>query len=60
MKGVLVDSLADLVVHVLSPAWGVMAMIIFLGIVFYAFRPKNKNRLQEYGSIPLRDDDKER
>lgn len=35
-------------------------MIIFIGIVFYAFRPKNKGRLEEYGSIPLKDDNEER
>jgi cytochrome c oxidase cbb3-type subunit 4 len=60
MRGIALDTLANLVVHVLSPLWGVMAMITFLGIVFYAFRPKNKDRLQALGSIPLRDDDKER
>ncbi|AVM75880.1 cbb3-type cytochrome oxidase subunit 3 [Magnetospirillum gryphiswaldense] len=37
--------------------WGVWLMVLFLGIVFYAFRPRNKDRLEEYGNIPLRDDD---
>ncbi|MBR9973930.1 cbb3-type cytochrome oxidase subunit 3 [Magnetospirillum sulfuroxidans] len=37
--------------------WGVWLMVLFLGIVFYAFRPKNKDRLEAYGEIPLRDDD---
>ena len=26
-------------------------------ILFWAFRPKNKQKLESYGSIPLRDDD---
>jgi cytochrome c oxidase cbb3-type subunit IV len=37
--------------------WGGWLMVLFLGIVFYAFRPKNKDRLEAYGEIPLRDDD---
>lgn len=41
--------------------WGLWLMVLFLGIVFYAYRPRNKDRLQEYGDIPFRDeDDKER
>jgi len=40
--------------------WGLWLMIFFLGIVFYAFQPKNRDRLESYGDIPLRDDDKER
>lgn len=36
-------------------------MVLFLGIVFYAFRPKNKDRFESYADIPLRDEeDKER
>ena len=35
-------------------------MIAFLGIVFWAYRPKNKSRFEDCGDIPLRDDDKER
>ena len=46
---------------VLRPIWGLWAMVLFLGIVFWAFRPKNKGRFESYGDIPLRDeDDKER
>ena len=40
--------------------WGVWLMVLFLGIVFWAFRPKNKARFDSYADIPLRDDDKER
>ena len=46
---------------VLRPLWGLWVMVLFLGIVFWAFRPKNKARFDAYGDIPLRDeDDKER
>jgi len=41
----------------LRSIWGVWLMVLFLGIVFWAFRPKNKDRFESYGEIPLRDDD---
>nr|WP_254430982.1 cbb3-type cytochrome c oxidase subunit 3 [Magnetospirillum sp. LM-5] len=41
----------------LRSIWGLWLMVLFLGIVIYAFRPKNKDRLESYGDIPLRDDD---
>lgn len=37
-------------------AWVVWLLVLFVGIVFWAFRPKNKTRLEDYGNIPLRDD----
>jgi cytochrome c oxidase cbb3-type subunit 4 len=52
--------LAHIVETYLRPIWGLWLMIFFLGIVFYAFRPKNKQRLEEHGSIPLKDDNEER
>lgn len=47
----------DGIVEFFRSLWGLWLMIFFLGIVFYAFRPKNKKRLESYGDIPLRDDD---
>lgn len=41
----------------LRSIWGLWLMIIFLGIVAWAFWPKNKDRLNSYGAMPLRDDD---
>jgi len=53
--------LETIVNEILRPLWGLMAMGVFLGIVFWAFRPKNKSRFESYGDMPLRDeDDKER
>jgi len=37
-------------------AWGVWLMILFAGIIFWAFRPKNKKRFEDDGMIPFRDD----
>ncbi len=48
------------IVEFLRSLWGLWLMVLFLGIVFYAFRPGNKTRLESYGDIPLRDEDKER
>lgn len=48
------------IVEFFRSLWGLWLMVLFLGIVFYAFRPGNKERLESYGDIPLRDEDKER
>lgn len=52
--------LVGFVDNVLRPFWVLWVIMIFIGIVFYAYRPKNKQRLEEYGNIPLRDDNEER
>ncbi len=52
--------MVDFVDEILRPFWIVWVCMIFTGIVFYAFRPKNKGRWEEMGKIPLRDDDEER
>ena len=35
--------------------WLVWLMILFLGVVFWAFRPKNRKRFEDYGKIPFLD-----
>ena len=52
--------IVDFVEHVLRPLWGLWMMIVFLGIVLWAYWPKNKGRFESYGESILRDDDKER
>jgi cytochrome c oxidase cbb3-type subunit 4 len=37
--------------------WVVWLMLIFLGIVFWAYRPRNKHRFERYGQIPFREDE---
>jgi len=37
--------------------WGLWLMLLFLGIVWWAYRPGNKNRFERDAMIPLRDDD---
>ena len=39
--------------------WTVLLLVIFIGIVAWAFWPKNKSKLERYGQIPLRNDDPE-
>jgi len=31
-------------------------MVLFLGIVFWAFRPKNKKRFEDDAQIPFKDE----
>ena len=38
-------------------AWVVWLVILFVGILFWAFRPKNKAKFEEAAQIPLRDED---
>ena len=37
-------------------AWVVWLMILFAGVVFWAFRPKNKKRFEDDARIPFRDE----
>jgi cytochrome c oxidase cbb3-type subunit 4 len=46
------------VMDLLYQFWLVGMVIIFLGIVWWAFRPKNRNKWEERGRIPF--DDEER
>ncbi|AEO49874.1 CcoQ/FixQ family Cbb3-type cytochrome c oxidase assembly chaperone [Rhodospirillum rubrum] len=51
----MLEHLADALRHL----WGLWLMLIFAGIIFWAFRPRNKDRFEKYGAIPLRDDQDE-
>lgn len=35
--------------------WVVWLMLIFVGIVFWAYRPRNREKMKDHGQIPLRD-----
>lgn len=37
--------------------WGLWLMIFFLGIVVWAYWPKNKSRFADDAMIPLKDED---
>lgn len=41
----------------LRSIWGLWLMAIFLGIIWWAFRPGNRARLERHASIPLHDDE---
>jgi cytochrome c oxidase cbb3-type subunit 4 len=41
----------------LKQLWVVWFVLLFLGIVVWAFRPRNKARLEAQGRIPLDDED---
>lgn len=42
--------------HLANTLWPVWGIILFLGIVAYAFWPSNKKKFEHYGRIPLEDD----
>lgn len=42
----------------LHSAWVILVVAIFVGIVAWTFWPSHKRRLEEYGRIPLEDDDR--
>lgn len=39
--------------------WVVWLMVLFVAIVFWAYRPKRKSTMEEHGRIPLDDDNEE-
>ena len=42
----------------LTSLWLVVLVILFIGIVVWAFRSKNKARFERDAKIPLKDDDR--
>jgi len=46
----------DAAYRLLRELWVVWMMILFFGIVFWAYRPKNKKRFDDAAQIPLKDD----
>jgi len=43
--------------EIIRPYWVVWLLILFLGVLFYAFRPKNKDRFESDGQIPFKNDE---
>ncbi|MBX3517125.1 MAG: cbb3-type cytochrome c oxidase subunit 3 [Rhodospirillales bacterium] len=37
--------------------WVVWLMILFIGIIWWVYRPRNRRRFEEAAKIPLREDD---
>jgi cytochrome c oxidase cbb3-type subunit 4 len=44
------------VYEVARSLWVVWLMILFAGVVFWAFRPKNKKRFEDDARIPFREE----
>lgn len=46
------------VIHDLSRGFGVIYFMILVrsGILFWAYRPKNRKKFEEYGNIPFKED----
>ena len=41
--------------ELVRPLWLVWLVILFSGVVFWAYRPKNRGRFEEDGMIPFKD-----
>lgn len=50
----------ETVVQFFRSLWVIWVMLIFCGIVLWAYWPKNKAKIEAMGMIPLKDDDEER
>ena len=50
----------EMIYQTATDYWVVWLMAIFLAIVVWAFWPKNKERFEAYGRIPLEDEKDER
>ncbi len=42
--------------EMLRPLWLVWLMILFAGVIFWAYRPRNKKRFEEDGMIPFKEE----
>jgi cytochrome c oxidase cbb3-type subunit IV len=47
----------ETVSEVLTSIWTVWAVLVFAGIVFWAWRPTNRKRFDRDARIPLNDED---
>ena len=45
------------IVELAKSAWVIWLTLVFLGIVFWVFRPSNKKRFEDDANIIFRDDD---
>lgn len=36
--------------------WGAWLMLLFIGVIIYAYSPSRKAAMERYGHIPLNDD----
>lgn len=44
----------------LRQLWVVWLLLLFLGVIFWTFRPKNKEHFEQASRIPLEDNNEEK
>jgi cytochrome c oxidase cbb3-type subunit 4 len=54
------QSMFEQIYHFANTLWPLWGLVLFLGIVAYAFWPSNKKTFEEHGKIPLEDDKDDR
>jgi len=42
--------------HLARPLWIIWMVVLFLGVAFYALRPRNKRHFEDCSRIPFRTD----
>jgi len=47
----------DAIREFFASVWGLWLMAVFVGIVIWAFWPRNRERFEDASRIPLRDDE---
>ena len=45
------------IMETLRSLWVVWLFVLFIAVVWWAYRPKNKRRFEEDASIPFKDED---
>lgn len=43
--------------EILNSVWSVLALVVFVGIVIWAFQAKNRRRFEKDAEIPFKDRD---
>lgn len=46
----------EALVELLTSIWTIWAIVVFAGIAFWAWRPKNRRRFEKDSRIPLNDE----
>ena len=46
--------------RIFADSWGLLYLfLIFVGVIFFTFRPGSRNQAEENANIPLREDDQD-
>ncbi|MBF0560577.1 MAG: cbb3-type cytochrome c oxidase subunit 3 [Alphaproteobacteria bacterium] len=49
--------MSELFIEIMHVSWGLALMAVFLGVLWHAYRPKNRARFETCSRIPFLDSD---